>query len=192
MEGAERYAVNAVGVRSVTPETVPRYDSDGEDNDEQGGADVAGNRTVSGRGANPPIESFNDFGVWLQDYVQKGSNIISDEAYDEVRLFLQSDAQKGAKGQSGDAKFRHAVRKKKYHLVTAPQLGLHDVVFTLNDQVMRVPGIRSGYDLENGTVQSGSHGAGEPCPHVSPALCFCTTKTYSLHIAVHSWRFCTA
>ena len=192
MEGTGRFAANAVGVRSVTPETAPRYDSEAEDNDEQGGADVAGNRTVSGRGANPPIESFNDFGVWLQDYVQKGSNIISDEAYDEVRVFLQSDAQKGAKGQSGDAKFRHAVRKKKYHLVTAPQLGLHDVVFTLNDQVTRVPGIRSGYDVENSTVQSGSHGAGEPYPYVSLSSCFRTSKTYSSHNAVHSWRFCTA
>eukprot|EP00850_Spirogloea_muscicola_P013165 SM000088S23706 [mRNA] locus=s88:212515:216224:+ [translate_table: standard] len=59
---------------------------------------------------------------------------MSDDFYERVQAFLKSDSQKGAKGQAGDAKFRHTVRKKKYHLVTAPQLGLHDVVFTLNEQ----------------------------------------------------------
>eukprot|EP00850_Spirogloea_muscicola_P012333 SM000079S22451 [mRNA] locus=s79:233180:237018:- [translate_table: standard] len=92
---------------------------------------MPGARPLPGTADGSPETEFAQFRSWLDDFVDKGSQIMSDDFYERVQAFLKSDSQKGAKGQAGDAKFRHT---EKYHLVTAPQLGLHDVVFTLNEQ----------------------------------------------------------
>lgn len=96
--------------------------------------EVRGDVTDGNQGTLPPF-TFEAFKAWLNDYVSKGSNIMTDELYTQVQNFLKTDSHKGSKGQCGDAKFRHSVRKKKYHLVTAPELNLFDAVFTLNDDV---------------------------------------------------------